>query len=559
MFKLPFIKKQTADSVHPVALIILDGFGIAPPSEGNAVTLAKLPYYNRISQEYPHTELIASGESVGLPANEVGNTEVGHLTMGTGRVIFQDLKRINVAIEKGHFYNNRALLQAVGHVKRNNSVFHVMGLASSGNVHSSLPHLFAIIDFCKREEVQKVALHLFTDGRDAAPDDGINIIKQVLGKIKTDHNISISTISGRYYAMDRDKRWDRTEKAYKAIVLGRGPSSSDVLKSIEESYAAGKTDEFIEPTVILKDEKPLTVNDNDAVMFFNFRIDRPKQLAMPFVLPEFEKLREFDFGYDPAISRDQGVVEIGTPFKREKVLQNLFFVTMTEYQKGLPVSAVAFGPEEVPNTLATVISQSGAAQLHMSESEKQRFVTYYFDGMRDDPIPGEEAIIIPSPKVATYDKKPEMSLPKLAKEFIRQVRKNKYKFIVVNIANPDMVAHSGNLPATIKAVQYVDQYLSDMCEEILRWNGTVCLTADHGNAEELITYPTTSFFFTSKVGSTNTDHSNNPVPFIVIHQSLQGRAVSLNKGSLSDVAPTILAILDLKQPAEMTGRNLLSP
>ncbi len=556
MVKLPFFGTKKSN-IKPVVLVVLDGFGIAPASEGNAITKAKTPNIDTFIKEYPHTELIASGESVGLPANEVGNTEVGHLTMGAGRVILQDLKRINVAIEKGDFYDNKALLQASSYVKTNSSKLHLMGLIGSGNVHSSLNHLYALLQFCKKEGVNGVFLHLFTDGRDSPPNEGIDIITKLEEHMRINAIGRIASVAGRYYAMDRDRRWARTERAYNAIVTGQGMQAASSVDAIKNAYAKGQSDEFVEPTVIIENGKPLaTVDDKDAVIFFNFRIDRPKQLTMAFVLPNFENLKMFDFGYNPDTSKEEGEVDVGRTFKRQKVANSLFFVTMTEYHKQIPVGAIAFRPEVVGDALPVVLSTAGLKQAHMAESEKERFVTYYFDGMREKPLEGEDVYIVPSPKVPTYDKKPDMSLPRLIKEFKKQLSKGIYHFFVLNFANPDMVAHTGNLQATIKAIEAVDRYLNDLVKAVLNVDGTIFVTADHGNAEELLTYPSSSFFFTTKDGLVNTDHSNNPVPLMVINNNYKGKGTVLPKGALSDISPTILNFLGLQVPESMTGNNL---
>lgn len=558
MWSFLFPNSKKKDSIKPLVLLVLDGFGIAPPSKGNAIYLAKTPNIDWYKKVYPGTELIASGESVGLPANEVGNTEVGHLTMGSGRVIFQDLKRINVAIETGSFYDNKAFLQAAGFVKTHNSKLHIMGLVGSGNVHSSVEHIFALLQFCKKESIQNLFLHLFTDGRDSPPNEGVEIIRNIERRIDLVKIGKIATVSGRYYAMDRDRRWNRTEKAYKAIVSGEGIFATSAEEAIEKSYKEGKTDEFIEPTVIVQgsNSTPIaTVDDNDSVVFANFRIDRAKQMTMAFVLPDFEKLKSFDFGYNSETSRVEGEIQFDATFSRVKP-PKVFFVTMTEYDENLPVSAIAFGPEAVSTPLAKVLSEVGFKQLHLAESEKERFVTYYFDGMRETLVEGEDKLIVPSPKVATYDLKPEMSLPKLVAQFKRELSKNYYKFFCLNFANPDMVAHSGNLKATIAAIEIVDKYVKELVEAVLAVDGTVFITADHGNAEELITFPASSFFYTSDAGTVNTDHSNNPVPFLAITNRFQNQPKVLAKGGLSDVAPTILAYLGLQIPKEMTGKNL---
>lgn len=555
MINLPFFSKRIF-KMKPVVLVIMDGFGIAPPSEGNAISRARKPNYDYFWNNYPHTELIASGESVGLPANEVGNTEVGHLTMGAGRVILQDLKRIDLSIERGTFFDNKAMLEAVNHVKSNSSNLHVMGLVSSGNVHSSLEHLYAILQFCKKEEVANVYLHLFTDGRDAPPKEGVDLIEKITLHLERIKVGKIASISGRYYAMDRDRRWARTEKAYKTIVLGQGIYANSALEAVKSAYLKGQTDEFIEPTAILENKtKANTVNDNDAIIFFNYRIDRPRQLTMAFVLPNFENLRSFDFGYDPETSKEEGEIVLGPTFQRVKLPKNLFFVTMTEYQKNLPVSAVAFSPEQIVDPIAELISKAGLRQLRMAESEKERFVTYYFDGLREKPLIGEDVLIVPSPKVATYDKKPEMSLPKLVSEFKKQLQRDLYSFVVINFANPDMVAHTGNLKSSIIAIEITDKYLGELVKTTISQNGTVFITADHGNAEELLTFPTSTFYYTSAKGSINTEHSNNPVPLIIVAKDY--KSLILPKGALADISPTILKLFNIPTPEKMTGKNLL--
>jgi len=558
MFKLPFWNKKEF-KLHPVVLVVLDGFGLAPPSRGNAISLAKKPFFDYLMQEFPHTQLIASGESVGLPANEVGNTEVGHLILGAGRIIFQDLKRIDLAIEKGSFYNNQAILKTIEHARKNSSKLHILGLVSSGKVHSSISHLYALLQFCKKEDFKNVFLHIFTDGRDAPPKEGIEIVSALEEHLRLMKLGKIASVCGRYFAMDRDRRWARTERAYKAIVLGEGQKAVSAKQALEQAYSKNITDEFIEPTVIVNaDATPIsTIDDNDAVVFFNFRIDRPRQLVMALCLPNFETIKTFDFGYNVEKSREEGTVVLGETFKREKVPKNLFVTTFTEYHKNIPVSAVAFPPEVVENSLAQVLSENGLRQLHMAESEKERFVTYYFDGLREKRFSQEDVLIVPSAKVSTYDKKPEMSLPDLSSRFISSLERDYYHFVLVNIANPDMVAHSGDLSATIKAIEIVDFYLKKMVEQVLRVGGIAFITGDHGNAEELLTFPSISYFYTSKEGVINTDHSNNPVPLIVVAKEFQGKNSELPKGELSDVAPTILKVMGLQVPEVMTGKNLL--
>ncbi|KKQ51413.1 phosphoglycerate mutase (2,3-diphosphoglycerate-independent) [Candidatus Woesebacteria bacterium RIFCSPHIGHO2_01_FULL_39_17] len=557
MLHLPFFTKKKP-GIKPTILLILDGFGLAPASEGNAITLAKTPNYDRLLEKFPHAELIASGESVGLPANEVGNTEVGHLTLGAGRVILQDLKRINLAIEKGTFFDNKAFLGATAHIKRFNSKLHIMGLVSSGNVHSSLAHLYAILQLCKKEDIKDAYLHVFTDGRDSPPKEGIEIIQQIENNLHLLRVGRIASVTGRYYAMDRDRRWDRTAKAYKAICSGVGSQAFSSLDAIKGAYLKGQSDEFIEPTVISNNSAPIaTVNDNDAIIFFNYRIDRPRQLAMAFVMNDFENLKRFDFGYDPITNLREGEVDIGTTFVREKVPKNLFFVTMTEYHKKLPVSGVAFTPEVIQKPISVCLAEVGLKQLRMAESEKERFVTYYFDGMNETKLEGEDVVIVPSPKVPTYDVRPQMSLQKLMAEFKREIKRGIHHFTVVNIANSDMVAHTGNLKATIIAIEIVDKYIGELTRFVLEMDGTLFITADHGNAEELLTFPSSTYFYTSSKGAINTDHSNNPVPLIIVSNKFLGNPLNLGKGGLADVAPTILNLMGISIPKEMTGKILL--
>ncbi len=563
-FRKPEIKLSPGKS-QPVVLLILDGWGIAPPSPGNAVTLAKTPNMTRLASLYPHGELVASGESVGLPANEVGNTEVGHLNLGAGRIVLQDLKRITKAIKDGDFFLNKAFRDAAEHVLKNNSKMHIMGLVSSGEVHSSLGHLYAVLDFCKREKVSNVYLHLFTDGRDAPPNEGIEIIKKVEEYIKSIGIGTIATVMGRYYAMDRDRRWDRIEAAYQAIVSGKGKTAFSVETALKNSYLSGKTDEFIEPTVIVRPSgAPIAqVGDNDSVIFFNFRIDRPRELTMAMTVPDFTKAN-ISWEFDPFAVKygqkhaDEPVGILKTePFARGRIPGNLFFMTMTRYQKNLPVSAVGFPPETIKDSLTETLASLNIPQMHMAESEKERFVTYYFDGQKEEKFQLEDTLIVPSPKVSTYDRKPQMSVFDLSYEVRRVLSEDKYKFFVVNFANVDMVAHSGLIPPTIKAVEYVDQAVGEVYDAIMAVGGTLIITADHGNGEELLTYPRGSYFFTTSKGAVNTDHSNFPVPVIFAARGLEGKVRTITGGVLADVAPTILSLMKIPKPEAMTGRNLL--
>lgn len=558
MFDFLFKKNEipTGNASKPVVLLVLDGWGIAPPSAGNAIALAGTPNLDRLASLYPNSRLIASGEAVGLPATEVGNTEVGHLTMGAGRVIYQGLKRINISIEDRSFFENAAFLKAISYAKQNNTKLHLMGLVGSGQVHASVEHLLSLLQVLKNHEMERVYLHLFTDGRDSPPKESLEIVARIEARLKELHLGKVATISGRYYAMDRDRRWERTQKAYAAMVEGKAPLFATVSQAIESSYAKNLTDEFLEPAVI--DTNGL-IENNDSVIFFNYRIDRPRQLTMAFTMAEFENLKDFEFGYSSENEGHKHGVQVssGPTFKREKWPTNLFFVTMTQYQENIPVSAIAFPPQIVDMPLAEVLSSAGLRQLHMAESEKERFVTYYFDGLHTKLYPGEEVSISPSPKVATYDKKPQMAVEDILKQFKRHLSSKQYHFYIINFANADMVGHSGNLGATIKAIKILDRVIAEFVTFALSYDATVIITSDHGNAEELITYPKSSFYFTSSKGSTNTDHSNNPVPFLVIKKELLGTKTVISPGSLADVAPTILAIMNIEKPKQMTGNNLI--
>ncbi len=553
--------KLERSTIKPHVLLILDGFGIAPVSSGNAISAARTPNLTYFQANFPYSKLIAAGESVGLPANEAGNSEVGHLTLGAGRVVYQSLPRINMAIKDGSFYENKAFIQALNHARTNNSKIHVMGLIGSGNVHSSTNHLFALLEFFRRNNFKDVYLHLFTDGRDAPPTDAVNIVKKIRDYLTEVKVARIATISGRYWAMDRDARWERTKKAYDAIVNGVGVKASDPVEAINASYQTNITDEFIEPIVLESGGVPVgSVNDNDTVIFFNFRIDRPRQLTMAFTFANFEELKVVEFGYTPhgkQRHRKEGEKAEGPTFERGKKPQNMFFVTMTEYQKNLPVSAIAFPPDTIHNSFPEMLSSVNLRQYHLTESEKERMVTFYFDGLKDTRFPGEEVFIVSSPGISTYDKKPQMSVFKIVSEFKKAIMEDNYHFIIMNFANPDMVAHTGNFKATVKAVEFVDSAVGSVAAMTLKAGGTLYITADHGNAEELLSFPLGTFFFTTSSGSMNTEHSNSPVPFYVIGNQYKGLKGMLKDGALSDVAPTIMERMGISKPVEMTGKSLI--
>jgi 2,3-bisphosphoglycerate-independent phosphoglycerate mutase len=560
LFHSPQIQQPKNCDIKPVMLVIMDGWGIAPPSFGNVIARTTLPHIDKYLKEFPHGELIAAGEAVGLPANEVGNTEVGHLTIGTGRVTYQGLKRINVAIENRSFLRNPAFQQVLEHVKKNNSKLHLMGILSSGNVHGSLPHFYALLEVCQRAGLhENVFVHAFTDGRDAPPQEALTLFEEIEQRMRGIEVGQFATVSGRYYAMDRDRRWERIEKVYLALTEGKGQIANSYQEAIKAAYDKKLSDELIMPTVLVKDGKPIaTIDDNDGCIFFNFRIDRPRELTMALTMPDFEKMDISKFGYSDTENKINAKKLKNTrPFQRQKVVQNLAFSTMTNYHENIPVTAVAFDTVHLENPVGKVISDNGLLQLRLAESEKERFVAYYLNGHHDEAFPGEERIVVSSPKVPTYDKKPEMSVFKVVDEFKKSIALGKFHFYAMNIANPDMVAHTGNIAATIKAIQATDKAVGEIVDTILACDGSVFITADHGNAEELITYPTSSFFFTTEVGTTNTDHSNNPVPFIFVNKKYHGKGIKLGRGVLSDVAPTILAHMNLPIPKEMSGKNLL--
>ena len=537
-----------------VTFIILDGWGVAPNSPGNSISQAKTPNINSFLASFPHTTLSASGEAVGLPRGEVGNTETGHLNLGAGRIIYQDLLRINRSIADGSFFENKSLIEAISHAEKNNSNLHILGLIGGGVVHSSTDHLYALIRLCKEKNFTRLYLHLITDGRDSPPTSTYTYISQIEQTIKKEDVGKIATIMGRYWAMDRDLRWERTEKAYHALTLGEGRHLEDenLEKAIDESYDQGITDEFINPIILEKDG---LIKENDSVIFFNFRIDRPRQLSRAFVFEDFKKEAEEDQEFDPYAIYHQKSHLISPQtthvFDRGEKIKNLFFVTMTQYSRPIANYAqVAFSPAVVNLPLSGVIEAYEKRQLKIAESEKERFVTFYFNGQRDITYQGEDKKIIPSPKVDSYDKMPEMSAYKLTQEFLDTLKDSNpgnYVLITINFANADMVGHTGNMEATKKACEIIDECLKKIVGKTLELNGAVVITADHGNAEEML----------SHTGRSNTEHSGNPVPFIIISKELANSDQVLTSGILADVAPTILKLLNIEKPGEMTGRSLI--
>ncbi|MBN1326169.1 2,3-bisphosphoglycerate-independent phosphoglycerate mutase [Candidatus Falkowbacteria bacterium] len=523
----------------PVILVILDGFGIAPPAPGNAVILAKKPNIDKYISSYPAMTLVASGESVGLSWGEMGTSEIGHQNIGSGTIVYQWLPRINKAISDGTFFDNEAFLKAIEHTKKNRSKLHIFGLVSSGGVHSHIDHLFALLELAKKEKVKEVFIHVFLDGRDTIYNTGKGFIQELLDKIKKIKiNAKICDISGRFYAMDRDNHWERIEKAFNAMTRGESDEKfENPVKAIESSYKNQIYDEEFVPIVITEKNKPVgLVEDKDAIIFFNFRADRARQITESFILPGFNK------------------------FPRPSDFSKIFFAGMTQYDKDLPLDAFAFKPLEIKNPLAKVISDAKLKQLHIAETEKYAHVTYFFNAGIEEPFSGEERIVIPSPRVSSFAEKPEMSALKVTDEILKAVTENRYDFIVVNYANPDIVAHTGNLKATINAIETVDKCLGKIVNLALSKNGIVFITADHGNAEELLNI---------KTGEMDKEHSTNPVPFIIIGHQWEGKSMGLPdsvggdlslvtpSGVLADIAPTILKVMGLKQPSDMTGTALI--
>ena len=506
-------------SKSPVAIIILDGFGLRNETVGNAVALANKPNFDRYMAEFPHGQLKAAGLDVGLPEGQMGNSEVGHTNIGAGRIVYQSLTRIDKAIADGEFQTNPILNKAFTHTKENDSNLHLFGLLSDGGVHSHINHMLSLLSTAKEQGVKNVYLHLFLDGRDVAPRSALGYIYTVNEAIAKLGYGEIATVSGRFYAMDRDKRWERVEKAYNAIANGVGETAVSAKEAVEASYAAGKTDEFVVPTVITKDGQPVAkLSENDAVIFFNFRPDRAIQLSNAFTDKEWEF------------------------FDRKGHIDNVKFITMTLYNPSIDAE-VAFAPMPMTNVLGEVLSNEGLAQLRIAETEKYPHVTFFMNGGRNEEFPGESRILINSPKVETYDLQPEMSAYEVADALVADIEADKNDAIILNFANPDMVGHSGMVEPTIKAIEAVDENLGRVVDAILAKGGAAIIFADHGNSETM----------TTPEGEPHTAHTTVPVPVIVTK-----KGVTLREGGrLADVAPTMLDLLDVKKPVEMTGESLI--
>ncbi|MFA5070237.1 MAG: 2,3-bisphosphoglycerate-independent phosphoglycerate mutase [Patescibacteria group bacterium] len=519
--------KQKFKEKSPVLLVILDGFGIAPASRGNAVTLAKTPFLTHLFQDYPNTQICASGRCAGLPTNQHGNSEAGHLNLGAGRIVDQDSVRISKSINEGTFFKNPAFVEAVEHVKKNHSRLHIMGLLSGDqSPHMQPDHLIALLTFCRLKKVKTVYLHLFTDGRDSPPYKALEFINRLKGAFKNGEKIV--TLCGRFY-LDRKKNWTVTEKIYNCLTLGKGLVFATEDEAILHSYNMKKTDEFVPPSIIGANKKEALatrIGDNDSVIFYNHRSDRARQLTKFFVQPNLEQLND-------------GV------FPRERFLKNLKFIAMTDFGPDLPGVLTAYPSVDIVDTLPMALKP--LRQLYIAETEKYAHVTFFFNGGYDHPVAEEERILVPSPPVDNYKKTPEMSSPKILAKILEVIDQSLFDFICVNFCNGDMIGHTGNLPAGIKAVEYLDGCLKQLVKRVLAKKGVLYITADHGNIEEMTDLAT---------GEINTEHSSFPVPFIIVDPRLNKKIIFRKDGILADVAPTILSHLGLKKPALMTGKPL---
>ena len=500
-------------------LMILDGFGKNPNKEGNAIELANTPNIDELMKKNPTTTIYTSGLAVGLPEGQMGNSEVGHTNIGAGRIVYQELTRITKSIEDGDFFSNQELVAAIENCQKNNSKLHIMGLLSDGGVHSHMRHLFAVLELAKRKGFEDVYVHCFLDGRDTPPASAEGYILKLEEKMKEKGVGKIATIAGRFYAMDRDKRWQRVQKAYDAMVKGEGVKATSAEMAIEASYQKEVFDEFVEPTVIYSGDKPVAkIENNDSVIFFNFRPDRAREITRTLVDKDFSN------------------------FETEKL--NLYFVCFTQYDETMPNVHIAFKPTVLKNTFGEYISNNGLTQLRIAETEKYAHVTFFFNGGNEKQYPGEDRILIPSPKVETYDMKPEMSSYEVTEKVLEQIENEKYNAIILNFANPDMVGHTGSLDAAIKAVEAIDECVGKIVKAVEKVNGVLLITADHGNAEQMIDY---------KTGEPHTAHTTNPVPLILVGME----DVKLKEGKLADLAPTMLDIMGLAKPEEMTGESLI--
>ncbi len=509
-------------SKRPTCLLILDGYGLNDKTEGNAVAQAKTPVMDELKKEYPFAKGNASGLAVGLPDGQMGNSEVGHLNIGAGRVVYQDLTRITKSIDDGDFFQIPEFLEACDNVKKNNSALHLYGLVSDGGVHSHITHIYALLKLAKQQGVEKVYVHCFMDGRDTPTTAGINYVRDLEDKMKEIGVGEVASVMGRYYAMDRDKRWDRIEKAYRALAYGEGDRAASATEGIQNSYDNGVTDEFIVPFVVEKDGEPVaTIKDDDSIIFFNFRPDRARQITRVFCDPDFDGFNRGD--------------RIKTTY-----------VCFTEYDITIPNKLVAFKDLEIENTFGEFLAEHGLKQARIAETEKYAHVTFFFNGGVEEPNPGEDRILVNSPKVATYDLQPEMSAYEVRDKMLEAIRSGKYDVIITNFANPDMVGHTGVIPAAIKAVETVDECLGEIVDAIKEVNGQMFVCADHGNAEQLVDYDT---------GEPFTAHTTNQVPFLLVNAD---PSYKLKEGGcLADIVPTMIDMMGMQKPDEMTGHSLL--
>ena len=505
--------------MKPLLLIVLDGWGIGNNPDKDAQEQANIPFYKNLLREYPHTAIECSGEAVGLPQGQMGNSEVGHLNLGAGRIVYQDYARINKAIRESDFTKNPALINAVNAAIENNSALHLLGLVSDGGVHSHIKHLYALINLASASGVKKIFIHAFMDGRDTPPESGIHYIKELKSFIENKPSVKIATVTGRYWAMDRDKRWDRVEKAYRALIYGEGKKIQSALQAVQESYEINETDEFIKPCVVCGDSGPIgRIQGNDSVIFFNFRADRARELTTALTGRDFKG------------------------FERERVPALSSYVTMTLYEEDFPFPA-AFPPLTLNNILGEVLSRNNLKQLRIAETEKYAHVTYFFNGGEEKSFSGEDRRLIPSPKdVPTYDLKPEMSAYAVTDELLNTMDKIDYDFILLNFANPDMVGHTGIMEAAVKACETIDKCLERIVGKIKTLGGLTIITADHGNCEKMYDND-----------HAHTAHTTNPVPFILLKKGVRLR----DNGILADVAPTILELMGIEKPGEMTGESLI--
>lgn len=504
-----------------ITLIILDGFGINPREEGNAIYAANKPNIDRFLKEYPNTVIRTSGMDVGLPNGQMGNSEVGHTNIGAGRIVYQELTRITKSIEDGDFFEKKEFLDAVENCKRNNSKLHLFGLLSDGGVHSHNTHLYGLLELAARQNLKEVYVHCFFDGRDVPPDSAKGYVEELEVKLKEIGVGKIASVMGRYYAMDRDNRWERVKLAYDAMVEGTGLYASSAVEAVTESYNREEYDEFVKPTVILKDGKPTaTIGENDSIIFFNFRPDRAREITRTFTDTDFNG------------------------FVRPKGHIPVFFVCMTQYDKTIENAVVAFKPQSLENTFGEYISRLGYKQLRIAETEKYAHVTFFFNGGVEAVYEGEDRALIPSPKVATYDLKPEMSAYEVTDEVLKRINSKNYDVIILNYANPDMVGHTGVFDAAKSAIEAIDECLGKVVKAIVDQGGVALITADHGNSEQMVDYET---------GGPFTAHTTNPVPLIAIGLG----DIKLKEGRLADLAPTILDIMGIEKPVEMTGESLI--